>query len=116
MGLMKFLARKGAIGGTARLIAKQYNRYRRIHGNKDEMPDYAIYRLIIMDRFKALPNESQEQHLKDKAPKFSGLSELVREILGVEAGYYENTFENQRMFNEIIHEELLKKGVKESDL
>ena len=46
----------------------------------------------------------------------SGLVDLVREILSVEAGYYENTYQNQLMFESIIAEELQKKGINQSEL
>ena len=92
MGIMKFLARKGAVGGTARIIGKQYRKLRQIHPNKDEIKDSEIYQLIIKDRFKILGNKTQEDFLLKKVNEMSGLVDLVREILSVEAGYYENTY------------------------
>jgi cell fate regulator YaaT (PSP1 superfamily) len=111
MGIMKFLARKGAVGGTARIVGKQYKKFRQIHPNKDEIEDSEIYQLIIKDRFKVLSNKTQEDNLLKKANEMSGLVELIREILGVEAGYYENTYQNQLMFESIIAEELQKIGI-----
>lgn len=113
---MKFLARKGAVGGTARIVGKQYRKFRQIHPNKDEIKDSEIYQLIFKDRFKVLGNKTQEDFLLRKAYEMSGLVDLVREILGVEAGYYENTYQNQLMFESIIAEELQKKGINQSEL
>lgn len=45
------------------------------------------------------------------ADQIKGLRGLVVAILTVEAGFTENTPENQQMFMEIIDEELLKNGV-----
>jgi hypothetical protein len=44
------------------------------------------------------------------------LKELVIEILTIEAGFLENSIENQLMFEEIIEEELLKMGISSDDL
>lgn len=116
MGLMKFLTRKGAVGGTARLIAKQYKHYRTLHPDKEAMKNAVIYRLIIMDRFKIIQNKSHENILMEKAWNMSGLRELVVEILVLEAGFNENTHENQLMFKDVIGEELLKKGVPKQEV
>ena len=116
MGLMKFLARKGAVGGTARIIAKQYKHYRNLHPDKEEMKNPVIYRLIIMDRFKIMKNKNHEEVLMEKAWTMSGLKELVIEILTLEAGFLENTIDNQIMFEEIIEEELIKKGISKDEI
>lgn len=116
MGLMKFLARKGAIGGTARVIAKQYKHYRSLHPDKGETEDSVIYRLIISNRFRLMKNKEHEAILMENARSINGLKELVVEILTLEAGFAENTYENQIMFEDIIEEELLKKGISKEDI
>lgn len=116
MGLLKFLSRMGAVGGTARIIAKQFNNYRKLHPDRVEMTNQVVFRLIIMDRFSTLKNKKKEEVLKEKAWEISGLKELVIEILTIEAGFLENSIENQLMFEEIIEEELLKMGISSADL
>lgn len=116
MGLLKFFARVGAVGGTARTIAKQYLRYRQLHPDKVKMPEFAIYRLIIMDRYAIIPNKANEQRLIDRAQNMEGLAGLVREILTLEAGFSDNSFDTQQLFMDVICEELKKKGVSTSDI
>jgi hypothetical protein len=50
MGLLRFLSRMGAVGGTARIIAKQFNHYRKLHPDRLEMTNQVIFRLIIMEK------------------------------------------------------------------
>ena len=116
MGLLKFFARIGAVGGTARLVAKQYLRYRQLHPEKSETPDYVIYRLIIMDRYNVLPKPKHEKILLENAPNIKGLAELVKEILVLEAGFADNDRDGQVVFMEVICEELKKKGVRAADI
>ncbi len=116
MGLMKFIARRGAVGGTARIIGKQYKRLRQLHPNKDVVLESEIYKLIIKERFMLFSNKFEEELLLGKTYSMKGLVDLVREILGVEAGYYRNTFQNQILFESVIIEELQKQGINESEL
>jgi hypothetical protein len=116
MGLLKFFARVGAVGGTARIIGKQYLHIKNLHKNDDLIKDAVIYRLIIMDRYKILKNNRYENILMEKASSIKGLKQLVAEILILEAGFAENDYKTQALFNEVIEEELLNKGVSKIDV
>ncbi len=50
MGLAKWLARRGAVGGTAQWAANGYHFFRRRHSDSQEFPDSAIYRLMIVTK------------------------------------------------------------------
>lgn len=108
MGLSKFFARRFAIGGTARLFAKQYNWFKK-NKYKPGTPDTLIYNEIIMLRFK-YPQSNKLYNMVENG-EIKDLKDLVIETLSIEAGYRENSIENQIMFDEIIEEELLKKGI-----
>lgn len=58
-----------------------------------------------------MPNPEQESFLLGIADKIRGLRGLVVSILTIEAGFTENTLDNQQMFMKIIDEELIKHGV-----
>lgn len=116
MGLLKFFARIGAVGGTARTVAKQFLHLKNLHKNDDLIKDTVIYRLIIMDRYKIIKNSRYESFLMEEALYTIGLKELVVNILTVEAGFAENNHDAQLKFNEVIEEELLKKGVSRADI
>lgn len=113
---MKFFARKGAVGGTARVVGKYYKHYRELHPDKDKMPDPVIYRLIITGRYKALKNKAHEDLLLEQAGSMRGLKDLVISILCLEGGYGENTSEIKMMFEEVIVEELIKQGVSKHEV
>jgi len=108
MGMMKWMARKGAVGGTARWAAQGYAVF--VHQNPN-IDASELYRTLIKHRYAVMPNPEQESFLLGIADQLKGLRGLVVAILTVEAGFTENTPENQRMFMEIIDEELLKNGV-----
>lgn len=71
---------------------------------------------IIMDRYAIIKNKNNEEALIEKAWSINGLMELVVEILKLEAGYLNNEIRFQKMFDEVIREEILKKGVPENDV
>lgn len=108
MGMMKWMARKGAVGGTARWAAQGYAAFVNQSPNIDASD---LYRTLIKHRYTAMPNPEQESFLLSIADQIRGLRGLVVAILTVEAGFTENTPENQQMFMEIIDEELLNNGV-----
>ena len=85
MGLMKFMARKGAVGGTARTVAKRYKHYRNIHPNKEEMKDKTIWRLIIMDRYEVIkiPKMRVDWLMAAASERMNGLKDLVIGILDI---------------------------------
>lgn len=111
MGFSKWLARKGAVGGTARWAANGYEFFRKRHSDKNEYKDSDIFRLLIVSRYETFPNEHHEQFLLSIAEKLNGLHGLVVAILTVEAGFTENKDSVQKMFIEIIIEELVKAGI-----
>jgi hypothetical protein len=108
MGLSKFFARRFAVGGTARLFAKQYNWFKK-NKFKPGTSDTLIYNEIIMLRFK-YPHSKKLFDMVSNG-EIKDLKDLVIETLSIEAGYRENSIENQIMYDEVIEEELLKKGI-----
>jgi len=110
MSFKKWLARKLTIGGTARVFAKQYiflsQKYSSVDSHK------VILKEIVRFRF----NSKNSQYLIDLIDKgdIIGLKDLVIETLAIEASYFENDFSTQQMFEEIITEELSKKGIPKS--
>ena len=125
MGLWKYLARKGAIGGTARLTAKQYMICKSIVLNQNDAtddsilgqkPSSEIIRLVIEKRYRHLSPKNWKEILLNKVEEINGVKELVIEILKVETRYSENTFKNILMFNQVIEEELYKSGLKSREI
>ena len=111
MGMMKWMARKGAVGGTARWAAQGYVAF--VNQNPNiETTD--LYRSLIKHRYAVMPNPEQESFLLGISGQIRGLRGLVVSILTIEAGFTENTPENQQMFMAIIDEELLKHGIPQS--
>jgi hypothetical protein len=108
MGFKKWISRKLTVGGTARLFAKQYNWFR-INKFKSTASNKLIFKEIIICRFKFPHIQKLMQMIEEDEIK--GLKDLVIETLSIEAGFRENTIENQIMFSEIIEEELIKKGI-----
>jgi len=108
MGMMKWMARKGAVGGTARWAAKGYATFT----SQDPNLAYTdLYKELIKLRYAAMPNPEQESFLLGIVNQIRGLRGLVVSILTIEAGFTENTPDNQQMFMNIIDEELIKHGV-----
>jgi len=109
MGLLKWLSRRGAVGGTARWAARNYLAARQ--SLPESSSDADAYRLMISARYKAMPDRETESELLKLADDTQGLLELVVTVLAVEAGFNDNTPENKRMFADVIVEELEKKGL-----
>lgn len=108
MGFTEWMARKGNVGGTARWAAKGYKLIKSQNPTADQVE---IYRLLIKHRYAALPNPRIESFILAMADKINGLRGLVVIILDLEAGFTENTPQNQQMFMRIIVEELQKSGI-----
>lgn len=108
MGISKWLARTLAVGGTARTIAKQYN-FLRTKKFKPGTEDRIIFSEIVLFRFK-YPNTKILIEKIDNGD-ISSVKELVIEILSIEAGFRDNQPDTIRMFEEVIEEELKKKGI-----
>jgi hypothetical protein len=111
MGIGKWLARRGAVGGTARWAASGYRSFRQRHPNPADMSDVNIFRLLIVTRYENFLNGAAEQFLLNCADELKGLEGLVVAILTAEARFSENSLEVQSMFREIIVEELRKGGL-----
>jgi hypothetical protein len=115
MGIMKWLARKGAVGSTARWAG---NTYMSIHASNPNATLDEIMSQMVTARYRS----PSDQHLRDsiltqvEKSQFSGLGALVVSILVYEAGFAENTAENRAMFADLINDELLKVGVPEQVL
>jgi hypothetical protein len=129
MGLGKYLARKGAIGGTARFVANAF--FFAFSNNLFDVRNCStkaglrveidrIVRVAINARFQSHPNHPDaekiykcfQENYKDGLDV--GLVDFTIAILQVEAEYFKNTSENRRMFYEVIVEELQKKNVGEA--
>ena len=50
MGLFKWLARRGAVGGTARWAADSFLLFRGQHRSRASLPDREIFRLMVAAR------------------------------------------------------------------
>jgi hypothetical protein len=101
------------VGGTARVVGKQYLFYKT---RKVFDSDKKIFEKIIKDRFSIIKNEEDEKFLIDRLFYIKSVKDLVINILGVEADYFKNDQSTQQMFEEVIEEELLKKGISKEDL
>ncbi|MDA8644751.1 hypothetical protein N9L50_05620, partial [Flavobacteriaceae bacterium] len=100
--------RKLAVGGTARVFAKQYL-YLKKNKFKEGTDDKVILQDLVLFRHKFPHVEGLLDMIKHGLIK--GLKDLIIETLSIEAGYDDNDAETQQMFNEVIEEELLKKGI-----
>lgn len=107
MGLMRWIARRGAVGGTARWAAKGYKSF----CSKDpNISGPRLYEALIKVRYAALPNAEHEQALIGGVENMKGLRGLVVAVLTVEAGFDETEPRHQSMFMDVIDEELKKLG------
>jgi hypothetical protein len=127
VGLAKYFARKFAVGGTARFVAKAY--FFALRNNVFDIENCStkngleaeidkIVQFSLAVRFRMNPNHVHANQIYNvfKQGTESGLVGLTIAILAVEAGYYKNTPENMLMFYDIIKEELRKKHVGEAIL
>ncbi len=111
MGLKSWLARKGAVGGTARWAAKGYDFFRNRHPDQSEFSDASLFRLMIVARYEVFPDERKKDYLLSQCDHVQGLVGLVVEILKVEASLHENDGDVIHMFIEVIDDELTKAGI-----
>jgi hypothetical protein len=123
MGLMKFAARKGAVGGTARWVADRFlealahglvdaNNCQSSGGIEEEIEK--IVKVSLESRYPESYHPFKEgilnQYNRIHGP---GLAGFTVSILALEADWAKNTREYRDIFMEVIHEELEKKGVGE---
>lgn len=111
MGLKSWLARKGAVGGTARWAANGYKFFRKRHPDPSEFPDASLFRLMVVTRFESFPNNPHRDYLLSQCDHLQGLVGLVVEILKVEASLHENDGNTLYRFLEVIDDELAKRGI-----
>lgn len=125
MGLGQYLARKGAIGGTARWVVDAFfgalaNDVININDcSTQEGLDIQIDNIVKFSLAIRFQNDPTHFHANEIYKFFlnggdKGLLGFTIAILAVEAGYYKNTASNMAMFDEIISEELRAKKVGEA--
>ena len=121
MGISKELARKGAVGGTARWGAEIFfsyfaeNRFGKFNTNEelraeiDKLVNYALnirFQGNLSGKDAILINEMYRT-----SGRQIGFSGFINSILGAEAGLYKNNQNNILLFMEIVEEELEKANV-----
>ena len=122
MGFARFMAKTFAVGGTARYVAKGFfavlgagilktENMETEEGLNEELHSFARY--ILGSRMRGRNDEYQKMLQLYEQNTGPGLTGLTIAILSVEAGFMENSTENQHMFREVIVEELVKKGIGE---
>ena len=124
MGLGKYLARKGAVGGTARFVAQGFwgaisqnilnvNNCVTQEGLEQELDNVVQFCLAV--RFRSNPHHPDVGAIYNnwKIRRGGNLLSFVEAILSVEASYDSNTPQNIAMFREVIEEELRNKKVGE---
>ena len=124
MGLGKWLARKGNIGGTTKFVINAYrsalengsfneDNCETVSGFRDEL--LKIVNIALDARFFSDPNNPHRKQILEEyeSNHGPGLAGFVISILVVEAGWNKNTPEVQEMFSEIILEDLKKAKIRE---
>ena len=125
MGLGKYLARKGAIGGTARWVADAFwgamgsnildvANCSTQDGLEEEIDKLVQFALAVRFQNNPTHHHANEIYNAYKSGSDRGLVGFTIAILAVEAGYYKNTAANMAMFDEVIFEELRQKKVGEA--
>ena len=117
--MWKFLARRGAVGGTARWVAKFFitfvptidldNLEQNENGYSEELQK--ITEKILDVRSGVMPFQEVleiQQTYEELGP---GMVNFTIAILAVEAGFFSADVKNQIIFKEVIREELIKKGI-----
>ncbi len=106
---LKFIARVGAVGGTARFVA---NGYRYLGEGESDRAE--IFKKIIKRRFKLWKDEKEESEMLFKAERIDNLTDLTFLILQVEGVIPKDVSIFQSMeYMEIVREVLRKKGMSE---
>ncbi len=108
LGLKRYFVKFGAVGGTARTIGNKFIHYKNLFKGNPNETNETIFQKIVLER-RNMPGGKNLEPLLYKT--YTGLASLVVAILEIEAGYSENSYENQSEFLEIIEEELTLLGV-----
>jgi len=123
MGLMKFAARKGAVGGTARWVGDRFlealavklidiENCQTSSGIKKELQK--IVEISLESRYPEAYHPFKEGILNAYNDIHGpGLAGFTVSILALEADWAKNTLEHRNEMLEVIQEELEKKGVGE---
>lgn len=121
MGISKELARKGAVGGTARWGAEIFfsyfaeNRFEKFNTNEElraEIDKLVNYALNIRFQGNLSGNDAiLINEMYKTSGRQIGFSGFINSILGAEAGLYKNNQKNILLFMEIVEEELEKANV-----
>ena len=122
MGFFSYMARKGAVGGTARWVAGHF--WQTVNNGELNMDNLSCQTGFNKEIDKVISNalgsrfqgDSTHPDIKKIEIFYNnlhgpGLAGFVKSILDVEAGYSENTIKNIEMFEGIINEELRDAGV-----
>lgn len=104
------MARRGAVGGTARWAGRSYNQIKKSNpdASQGEIFDFLIENRYSDDRHKKILYRYFDFIKNRSGDNEIGLRGFVTGILILEAGFSENSPENQMMFSEVIKEELHK--------
>jgi hypothetical protein len=115
MGIGKWLARKGNVGGTARWAGNAYWSIKRQSPNAEVKQ---IMEQMVAIRYHSDSTKRERDALISviKQGGMRGLAHLVTNILSIEADFRENTQENRFLFMDVIKEELEKLGIPEQDI
>lgn len=115
MGIKSWLARKGAVGSTARWAGKCYWMIKRRSptATVDE-----VMRELILARYGGEPMKPARDSLVELVDKgeIRGLAHLVANILSIEASYQDNTHEDRFLFMDVIIEELDKLKIPSTEI
>lgn len=121
MGLLKWTARKGNVGGTARWVAKAFkfaianelintNNCKNRSGALEECGNVVMHALQVRFDGNMLHPHAEAIGTYYYSTE-GGLTMLTASILAVEAALFENDDETVSAFMEVIQEELEKEGV-----
>jgi hypothetical protein len=110
MGLLKWFARRGSVGVTARWSADAYLTLRGQHRNRG-VTNKVLFRLLVTSRFKTHPDEAGERLLLSFVDDVVGLRGVVAAILTYEAGFTKRSSAVRKLHMAVIDEELQEKGI-----
>lgn len=115
MGIGKWLARRGNVGGTARWAG---NTYWSIKKRTPNATAEQIMAEMVAVRYRSDSTKRERDALTAtiNQGEMRGLAHLVTNVLSIEAGFRENTSKNRLMFMDVIKEELEKLDIPEQDI
>lgn len=111
MGLKRWLAKIGAVGGTARWAANGYKFLRQRYTDSVEFTDSSLFNRMVVTRYEVIADSKKQAHLVSQCSRVQGLIGLVIEVLKVEASLHDNDGDTIYMFVEVIEDELKKAGI-----